>query len=113
LIVILTAMLGGLVPFGILGKLTSMGGIIDYICVTSVVLVLRLKMPNAPRPFHCPAVFLIAPIGLVACVYLLFKQIINIDGELMLTGKLIIGWIGSFIILYFLRYKSWQPISKQ
>jgi APA family basic amino acid/polyamine antiporter len=90
-----------------------MGGIIDYICVTSVVLFLRLKMPNVSRPFHCPAVFLIAPIGLIACIYLLFKQIISIDGELMLTGKLVIGWIVSFIVLYFLRRKSWQPVGKK
>lgn len=112
LITILTALLGGFVPFDILGKLTSMGGIIDYICVTSVVLFLRITMPNASRPFHCPAVFLIAPIGLVACVYLLFKQIIGDDGQLMLTGQLIIGWIASFIVLYFLRCKSWQKVGK-
>jgi APA family basic amino acid/polyamine antiporter len=111
-IVFAVALLGGLVPFDILGKMTSMGGIIDYMCVTSVVLFLRLKMPNVSRPFQCPAVFLIAPIGLVACTYLLFKQIIGIDGELMLTGKLIIGWILSFATLYLLRCKSWQSVSK-
>ncbi len=109
LITIVVALIGGFLPFDIISKLTSMGGIIDYICVTSVVIYLRLKMPSVARPFQCPAVFVIAPLALVACVYLLFKQIISANGELMLTGKLIIIWILSFIALYFIVKK---PMNK-
>ncbi len=105
-IVPLIALICGFLPFDMISKLTSMGGIIDYICVTSIVIYLRVKMPNALRPFQCPGVFIIAPIALLACSYLLLKQIIDINGQLMLTGKLIILWLVSFTALYFVRSKA-------
>jgi APA family basic amino acid/polyamine antiporter len=105
-IVPLIALICGFLPFDMISKLTSMGGIIDYICVTSIVIYLRVRMPNALRPFQCPGVFIIAPIALLACSYLLLKQIIDINGQLMLTGKLIILWLVSFTALYFVRSKA-------
>ncbi len=105
-VIVLTIMLSiiaGLMPFHIISKLTSMGGLIDYICVTSIVIYLRLKMPNIVRPFQCPMVFIIAPLALVACTYLLFKQIIDTNGELILTGKIMIGWMIAVVLLYFIR----------
>jgi APA family basic amino acid/polyamine antiporter len=105
-IVPLVSLICGFLPFDMISKLTSMGGIIDYICVTSIVIYLRIKMPDIARPFQCPAVFIIAPIALIACSYLLFKQIVDIDGHLILTGKLIILWLMSFTALYFVRSRS-------
>jgi APA family basic amino acid/polyamine antiporter len=109
-ITVLIALMSGFTPFSIISKLSSMGGLIDYICVTSIVIYLRLKMPELARPFQCPLVFVIAPIALVACVYLLFKQIIDVNGELMLTGKLVIAWILVFAVLYIFSKKPQAAI---
>jgi APA family basic amino acid/polyamine antiporter len=108
LLTVILSLAAGLIPFDLVSKLASMGGIIDYICVTSVVIYLRLKMPNAVRVFQCPMVFVIAPVALIACLYLLLKQVIDANGEIMLTGQIIIGWIVCSAILYFLRRDSWK-----
>jgi APA family basic amino acid/polyamine antiporter len=48
-----------------LGNLASMGAILDYIIICTIVLVLRRRMPDFKRPFKCPAVFIIAPAAII------------------------------------------------
>jgi len=87
----------------VLTQLSSMGALIDYIAVSIIVMLFRVKLPNASRPFKCPYVFVITPIALVACIYLLFQQIVDGNFNLLLTGKLIIYWFVSMFILYVFR----------
>lgn len=105
--IILFSLLAGLfaafAPFQVLGQLVSMGAIIDYIVVAIIVMVFRYTLPNANRPFKCPGLFIVAPIALCSCVYLLFKQIIGADGSLLVTGKLIIYWFLIIFGLYLFR----------
>jgi basic amino acid/polyamine antiporter, APA family len=98
-----TATLGGLVEIDILGGLSSMGALLDYIAVTIIVMLFRVKYPELPRSFKCPAIFLIAPVALVACVYLLSKQVIGKSGELLITGQLLGFWFVVIFILYIIR----------
>ncbi|MGV2433406.1 MAG UNVERIFIED_CONTAM: amino acid permease [Rickettsiaceae bacterium] len=102
------ALLSGFCQFHILAKVSSMGAIIEYIAVILAVLLLRVKMPEIERKFRCPAIFVIAPLGLVACVYLLFKQIIDKNGNLMDTGEILIYWFLGMTILYFIRIAFMQ-----
>ena len=101
-----TAILGGFFPFEILGQLSSMGALVDYIVVTIVVMLFRVKYPDIQRSFKCPAIFVIAPIALMACAYLLSKQIIDKDGGLLLTGKLLGFWLVAMFGLYLVRKPS-------
>ncbi len=100
------AMLGGFCEFKTLAQLSSMGSLIEYIAVMAVVLLLRFKLPAIERTFKCPAVFVIAPLGLLACLYLLFKQIIAKDGSLMHSGQLLIYWFIAVAVLYLIRIFS-------
>ena len=97
--VALVAFLAAVCPIKILGQLSSMAALIDYITVTLIVMLFRYTLADAERPFKCPAVFVVAPIALIASTYLLSKQIIGKEGELLLTGKIIIVW---FIVMFFL-----------
>jgi APA family basic amino acid/polyamine antiporter len=36
------------------------------------VLILRIKEPRLPRPFRTPAVFIVAPLGALSSVFLMF-----------------------------------------
>ncbi len=96
----LAALLGGFCPTAILVQLSSMGALIDYATVVIIVMLFRIKMPNVSRPFKCPAAFIIIPLTLVACIYLLAIQIF--DGE-MVTGRLLIYWLVAMFILYIMR----------
>ena len=100
---VLIAILAGLVPLEVIAKMSSMGALIDYIVIMMVVMLFRVKMPDVARSFKCPILFIIAPVGLLACVYLLFKQIISKEGDLMLTGELFIYWFIAIFALYVLR----------
>ncbi len=103
---VVTAFLGGLFPYEILGQLSSMGALIDYVVVSLIVMVFRVKFPDAPRSFKCPAVFVIAPIALFASAYLLSKQIIDKDFSILLTGKLLGFWLIAMFLLYVIRKPS-------
>ncbi|MDX2049960.1 MAG: amino acid permease [Rickettsiaceae bacterium] len=97
------AIISGFVPYETIGKLTSMGALIDYMVVCITVMLFRFKFPDARRPFKCPTLFIIAPLAFLACSYLLFKQVIDKNMSLSFTGQLLIGWIILLIILYVAR----------
>lgn len=104
LFTVITAVLGSFFPPKILAQLSSMGSIIDYVTVISIVILFRFRYPDTSRPFKCPALFVIAPIALIACSYLLFKQILDSNGTLLITGKIIIIWFVVMFILYLVRF---------
>ena len=111
----LITILAGLVPLEVIAKMSSMGALIDYIVIMIVVMLFRVKMPEVLRSFKCPALFILAPVGLLACVYLLFKQIISKEGELMFTGELLIYWFIIVFTAYVIRtslIKSKKPVDE-
>jgi APA family basic amino acid/polyamine antiporter len=97
---LMVGILGAFCPVQVLGQLSSMGAIIDYVVIVVIVVVFRLTIPHAERPFKCPAIFLVAPIALVASICLLFKQIFDKDGNLLLSGKIIIWWLIAAFLAY-------------
>jgi basic amino acid/polyamine antiporter, APA family len=103
ILVIAVAFLSGFCQFKVLAKVSSMGALIEYSAAIAAVLALRIKMPELERKFKCPAVFIIAPIGLIATIYLLFKQIIDANGNLMETGRIALYWFAIMIVSYLVR----------
>jgi APA family basic amino acid/polyamine antiporter len=51
--------------------LTNIGTLFAFALVCSGVLVLRVKEPNRERPFKVPLVWLIAPLGVAACIFIM------------------------------------------
>ncbi|MGI4776118.1 MAG: amino acid permease [Janthinobacterium lividum] len=100
---ILIALLGGFYPLEVLSKLSSMAALIDYMVVAAIVMLFRIKLPNVSRPFKCPIVFIISPIAFLASAYLLSKQVIDENFQLITTGRVIIYWFTIAFILYLVR----------
>lgn len=98
----MAAILSGFCPLEILGELSSMGALIDYIVVGIIVMLFRFRLPNVKRSFKCPALFVISPLAIASCSYLLMTQIYE-DGKLLLSGKLIIYWFLAIFVLYIVR----------
>ncbi|GAB4162858.1 MAG: amino acid permease [Rickettsiaceae bacterium] len=103
LFTIAVGLMGAFLPYSTLAQLSSMGALADYIVVAMIVMLFRLKQPNAERPFKCPAVFIIAPLALLASLYLLLKQVFNKDGELLITGQIFLYWFAVMFVLYLLK----------
>jgi basic amino acid/polyamine antiporter, APA family len=100
--------LSGFFPLTVLAQISSMGAIFDYMIVTSIMLLFRVKYPEIERPFKCPAAFIVAPLAFFSCVYLLYTQIINVEnGKLLESGKAFIYWFIAVFILYVI--KSFLP----
>lgn len=48
-------------PIGQLQNMVNIGTLMAFALVCAAVLVLRVRQPDAARPFRCPAVFVVAP----------------------------------------------------
>jgi APA family basic amino acid/polyamine antiporter len=51
--------------------LTNIGTLFAFLVVCLGVLALRLKDPDRPRPFRVPAVWIVAPLGALSCLYVM------------------------------------------
>jgi APA family basic amino acid/polyamine antiporter len=51
--------------------LTNIGTLFAFAIVCLGVLVLRIKEPDRPRPFKVPFVWVIAPLGMAACLFIM------------------------------------------
>jgi len=84
----------GLVPMNVLGELVSMGTLLAFATVCIGVLVLRYTRPELSRPFRVPLVWVICPLGALACFGLFLQAFI-------VHWPLFIGWTLFGLCIYF------------
>jgi APA family basic amino acid/polyamine antiporter len=53
------------------GSLVSIGTLLAFVIVSIGVLVLRIREPHLPRTFKTPAVWVVAPLGVLSALYLM------------------------------------------
>ncbi|WP_022971534.1 amino acid permease [Xanthomonas maliensis] len=94
LVGVVAALLAGLVPLSVLGELVSMGTLLAFATVCVGVLVLRYTRPELERPFRVPAVWLICPLGALACLFLFFQAFQE-------HWKVFVGWTLLGLVIYF------------
>ena len=82
-------LLAGLVPLTILGELVSIGTLLAFTIVCAGILVLRIARPNIKRPFKTPFVWVVAPLGMAMCIFMM--AFLPLDTWLRLLVWTIIG----------------------
>jgi APA family basic amino acid/polyamine antiporter len=87
-------LVAGLFPIGLLGELVSIGTLLAFAIVCAGVLVLRKINPGIHRPFRTPAVWLVAPLGILFCGWLM--SALPADTWLRLIIWMVIG-----LVIYF------------
>jgi basic amino acid/polyamine antiporter, APA family len=65
------ALLAGLLPLDILGELVSIGTLLAFVIVCAGVMILRVQRPLVRRPFRTPFVWIVAPLGIAMCVFMM------------------------------------------
>ncbi|MDR3219852.1 MAG: amino acid permease [Dysgonamonadaceae bacterium] len=60
------------VPAHVVGELTSIGTLLAFIIVCAGILVMRKKMPDAPRAFKTPWVPVVPVLGILICLFMMF-----------------------------------------
>jgi basic amino acid/polyamine antiporter, APA family len=86
--------IAGLFPIGLLGQLVSIGTLLAFTIVCAGVFVLRFTDPEIRRPFRAPAVWLVAPLGVLSCGYLMK----NLPPD---TWARLIIWLIIGLVIYF------------
>lgn len=91
----------GFMPIHTMGQMSSVGSLFAFAIVSIGVIILRIKRPNLERPFVCPAVYIVAPLAVAGCAYLIYSLMHD-------AGKPVMIWfgIGTVIYLLYSRRKS-------
>ncbi|HLJ92837.1 MAG TPA: amino acid permease [Gemmataceae bacterium] len=83
-----------LAPLEDLFNMVNIGTLLAFSIVCAAVLILRIRRPDAHRPFRCPAVYVLAPIGIaVNLLMMLFLPVV--------TWLRLIGWLAIGLGIYF------------
>ena len=76
-VMLAVSLTAGFFPLKTLSHITSLGTLFSFIVVAFGVLVLRVKDPNRPRSFKCPAVYVTVPLAIAGCGYLVYTLLIE------------------------------------
>ena len=87
-------LIAGLFPIGLLGELVSIGTLLAFAIVCAGVFVLRFTDPEIHRPFRTPVFWLVAPLGVGFCGYLMY-------GLPPDTWARLIVWMAIGLVIYF------------
>ncbi|MEZ4876986.1 MAG: amino acid permease [Flavobacterium sp.] len=102
---VFVSLFAGLVPVSDLGHMVSIGTLLAFVLVCIGVLVMRKKMPNAPRAFKTPLVPFVPLAGVLVCLYLMY----SLPYESWL--RLII-WMALGVVIYFAYGKKNSKLNK-
>ena len=90
----LSLIVAGILPVGLLGELVSIGTLLAFVLVSIGILVLRKSQPNLPRPFRTPWVPLVPILGILICGV----QILALPMD---TKMRLVVWLALGFVVYF------------
>ena len=89
------AVVSAITPISKLEEMVNIGTLFAFVIVCAAVMLLRIKRPEADRPFHCPVIWIVGPLGiLVNVIMMLF---LPVDTWLRLVIWLVVGLVIYFV----------------
>ena len=74
--------------------MVNIGTLLAFVMVCAAVLVLRFQRPDAKRPFRCPLIYVVAPLGML--VNLIVTLFLPLD-----TWLRLVIWLAVGLVIYF------------
>ena len=102
---VFVAAFAAIFPVGALADISNAGTLFAFAMVSAAVMILRRTNPDRKRPFKTPAVFLVAPISILGCLYLFF----SLSGY---TKMLFVIWATLGLIVYFAYSRKHSHVGK-
>jgi APA family basic amino acid/polyamine antiporter len=90
---VIVAIVASLTPINVLGEMTSIGTLFAFVVVSIAVIILRIKRPEARRPFRVPFGYLFPVLGVLSCTYLMLSLTV-------LTWVRFLLWLDIGMIFY-------------
>jgi APA family basic amino acid/polyamine antiporter len=90
---VIVALVAGLTQIQVVGEMTSIGTLFAFVVVCAAVLVLRVKRPEARRPFRVPLGPVFPILGIVFCLYLMLSLPV-------LTWVRFLVWLNIGMLIY-------------
>jgi basic amino acid/polyamine antiporter, APA family len=100
---VIVSIAAALVPIQILGEMTSIGTLFAFMIVCSAVMVLRVKRPEAHRPFKVAGGPIIPVLGIVSCLYLMLSLPVA-------TWVRFLGWLNIGMLIYWFYGRVHSPL---
>jgi len=86
--------------------MTSLGTLFAFAIVAIGVLVLRFTEPKIHRSFKCPAVYIVVPLAVLSCGYLIYTLLLQ-------TGFWFMMWSILGLIIYFTYGYHHSPLNRK
>jgi APA family basic amino acid/polyamine antiporter len=100
---VIVAIVAGLTQIQTVGEMTSIGTLFAFAIVCGAVLVLRVKRPDAHRPFKVPGGAVLPVLGILSCVYLMLNLPI-------VTWVRFLVWLDFGMVIYWLYGRRQSPL---
>jgi APA family basic amino acid/polyamine antiporter len=111
---VFTALVAGFLPIGEVAELVNIGTLSAFIVICGSVLILRVRKPQLPRSFRTPALWLVAPAGMLFSLFLIIGWPWIENGQLHFPGGLpavtiwrFVVWMALGLVIYF-GYGMWH-----
>jgi APA family basic amino acid/polyamine antiporter len=101
---VLVCALAGFTPLKQNIQLASMGALFMFAMVAVSMMILRITHKDAKRPFKCPAAFLIGPIAVLVCMFLIWFL-------LPMVGFYFLAWLSLGLVMYFAYVRRFSPMA--
>ena len=86
--------------------MTSIGTLFAFVVVSLAVIILRVKRPEAARPFRVPFGLVFPVLGVVSCLYLMVSLSV-------MTWVRFLGWLDIGMVIYWFYGRTHSPLADQ
>jgi APA family basic amino acid/polyamine antiporter len=100
---VIVALVAGLTQIQVVGEMTSIGTLFAFVVVCAAVLVLRVKRPEAVRPFRVPFGPVFPVLGILSCFYLMLSLPV-------LTWVRFLVWLNIGMVIYWFYGRPHSPL---
>jgi len=99
----IVATVAGLTRIDVVGEMTSIGTLFAFVVVCAAVMMLRVKRPDARRPFKVPFGFVFPALGVVSCLYLMLSLSV-------VTWVRFLVWLDLGMLIYWFYGRTHSPL---